>query len=308
MSQTVALTGASGFIGGILASRLREKGYEVRALLRSDTHARPLEALGIKIIHGTLEDPSVLINLVRDCDTLIHCAGAIRGRYQEDFLLANVSAVSHLCRACRTLTPYPQFVLISSLAAREPSLSPYAWSKREGELRLIGEARDLPWAIFRPPAVYGPNDQSLRPLFQLMKFGIGVRLSSNASKFSLIHVEDFARAVFEWIERRGPIGHIFEIDDGFPGGYTWEEVFQSGPRPVRLRLTLPSWALQGAAFLNEQSSALLGYLPLLTKGKVAELLQPNWVCDTSESVQMLDWQPRFSLKTGLRQLLTSDSL
>lgn len=63
-----------------------------------------------------------------------------------------------------------------------------------------------------------------------------------------------------------------------------------------------------AATLNEKVSRLLGYLPLLTKGKVAELLHPNWVCDTRETVKILNWQPRISLKSGLRQLETSDNV
>lgn len=308
MSQTVALTGASGFIGAVLATRLRENGYQVRALLRSDSHKRTLEALGIAPIKGTLEDPKSINRLVQECDTLIHCAGAIRGRHRQDFYQANVSAISNLGQACRTFTPHPKFILISSLAAREPSLSPYAWSKREGELTLIREAHNLPWVIFRPPAVYGPNDQGLRPLFRLMKFGIGVRLSSHTSRFSLIHVEDFVRAVLEWMKASGPTGHTFEIDDGFPGGYTWDEVFKSGKLPIRLHFPVPPFMLKLAAVLNERTSALFGYLPLLTKGKVAELLHPNWVCDTRETLELLDWRPHISLKTGLRQLLTSDSL
>jgi len=308
MSQTVALTGASGFIGHALTTSLREKGHQVRALLRSESQRNTLEALGVEIVKGLLENPQNLEKLVQGCNVLVHCAGTIKGRHQEDFYQANVSAIFHLIQACRTNTPYPKIILISSLAAREPSISPYAWSKRQGELTLIREASDLSWVIFRPPAVYGPKDKSLRPLFRLMKYGIGVRLSSHTSKFSLIHVEDLARAIIEWIETEGVTGHILEVDDGFPGGYTWDNIFQSGPYPIRLRLALPAWGLKGAAFLNEKTAHLFGYLPLLTKGKVAELLHPNWVCNTGETLELLNWRPQISLKTGLHQLLTSDSL
>ncbi|MDR4495304.1 MAG: NAD-dependent epimerase/dehydratase family protein [Nitrospirales bacterium] len=308
MPLSVALTGASGFIGGVLAARLRENGYQVRALLRSKTHQPDLEAIGVEVIHGTLGHLKNVKNLVHSCDVVIHCAGAIRGRRQEDFYEANVAAIAHLSQACRTLRPPPKFILISSLAAREPSLSTYAWSKREGELTLIREAGDLSWVIFRPPAVYGPKDQSLRPLFQLMQWGIGIQLSPQISRFSLIHVEDFAGAIMAWITKGKPSGHLFEVDDGFPGGYTWDEVFNSSQQPVRFRVSIPQLALRMAALFNEKSSALLGYPPLLTKGKVAELQHTNWVCDTRETFQLLDWHPQISLKTGLRQLLTSDSL
>ncbi len=308
MSLSVALTGASGFIGGVLATHLRKKGHRVRALVRSPAGQASLEAIGAEVIHGSLKEPRSISSLVHTCDVVIHCAGAIRGRHRQDFYQANVEAISLLSQACRSLRPLPKFILISSLAAREPSLSPYAWSKREGELALIREAGDLPWVIFRPPAVYGPRDQSLRPLFQLMQWGIGITLSPQAARFSLIHVKDVAGAIMSWIDKGKPEGHLFEIDDGFPGGYTWEEVFNSGPQTVRLRIPVPQIALRTAAFFNEKASAILGYRPLLTKGKVAELLHTNWVCDTKETFQLLDWRPEIPLKTGLRQLLTSDSL
>ncbi len=308
MSQIVALTGASGFIGGVLATRLREKGFRVRALLRSHTHQQCLEDIGVEVIKGNLDDGQAINRMLQGCQTFIHCAGAIRGRNKQDFFPANISSISHFIKTCRTIRPHPKIILISSLAAREPSLSHYAWSKREGELTLSREAPDLPWVIFRPPAVYGPNDQSLRPLFKLMKLGIGVQLGSDNSRFSLIHVEDFVRAVIDWVKTEGPTGYIYEIDDGFPGGHSWAEVFQSGERPIRLRLRLPPTALYVAATLNEKVSRLLGYLPLLTKGKVAELLHLNWVCDTRETVRILNWQPRISLKSGLRQLETSDNV
>ncbi len=308
MSLSVALTGASGFIGGVLATHLRKKGHRVRALIRSPADQRSLETIGVESFLGTLEEPESIGSLIQECDVVIHCAGAIRGRHRQDFHKVNVEAVSLLSQTCRSLKPLPKFILISSLAAREPSLSPYAWSKREGELTLIREAGELPWVIFRPPAVYGPQDQSLRPLFQLMRWGIGIRLSPQTSRFSLIHVEDVAGAVMCWINKGKPEHHLLEIDDGFPGGYTWEEVFKSGPQTVRLRIPIPQRALRMAAVLNEKTSAILGYRPLLTEGKVAELLHPDWVCDTRETFHLMEWRPEIPLKTGLRQLQTSDSL
>ena len=67
----------------------------------------------------------------------------------------------------------PRFISISSLAAREPHLSPYAESKKKGEEILAKRAGDRPWAVLRPPAVYGPGDKELLPLFRWMFRGIG---------------------------------------------------------------------------------------------------------------------------------------
>lgn len=308
MALTVALTGASGFIGGALAAHFRRKGHHVRALLRTSKKARSLEAIGVEPLLGRLDHDETLADLVRQCDVVIHCAGAIGGLKVEDFFSPNVQAVSDLVRICRSLIPLPKFILMSSLAAREPTLSPYAWSKREGEKALMSEAPQLPWVIFRPPAVYGPGDQSLLPLFRCMQYGVGIQLSPDTSRFSLLHVDDLCRAIMEWVENGGPVKKIFECDDGFPGGYTWKHVFGCAQRPMWIVLPLPKILLKVVAILNEQSSKIFGYVPVLTRGKVTELFHDDWVCHLTPDERAFSWQPQIQLKSGLRQLLTSDRL
>ncbi len=308
MRTTVALTGASGFIGGVIAQHLRKGGWQVRGLARSPRQAQELEDLGITPVQGQLEDPASLLTLAKDSVGVIHCAGAIRGVSREDFYPTNVMGVSNLIQACLAQSSLPWFVLLSSLAAREPSLSPYAWSKHEGESVLIREAGLLKWSIFRPPAVYGPKDRALLPLFTLLRKGIGVQLGPSQAKFSLIHVEDLANAILHWLKNADPPFQTFEIDDGFPGGYSWDDIFRlSNPR-LRLCLRIPPSLLQIGGKSNEIFSRLFGYTPLFSSGKVAELLHPNWVCNSSHATQTLGWTPQISLEEGLRRLFTSDRL
>jgi nucleoside-diphosphate-sugar epimerase len=308
MRPTVALTGASGFIGGVIARHFIEAGWGVRGLVRSPHQAQEIQNLGVEPVQGTLESPGSLLNLVRDCVGVIHCAAAIRGVRREDFHKTNVVGLSTLIKTCLAQTPPPRFVLLSSLAAREPSLSPYAWSKNEGELVLAREAGPMEWSIFRPPAVYGPQDTSLLPLFKLLRKGIALQLGPPQAKFSLIHVDDLAEAVLHWLKNGAPPFHTFEIDDGFPGGYTWNDVFRLSNPQLRLCLRIAPAMLNILGKGNETFSRLFGYAPLFTAGKVAELLHPNWVCDTSQVKQILGWTPRISLQEGLRRLFASDTL
>lgn len=308
MTTTVALTGASGFIGGAIAHYLCHAGYSVKALARSPRQAKKLEELGVEPVLGDLATPNSLIPFVKNCRFVIHCAGTIRGIDQADFKPTNVNGVSHLTQACLAQSSPPFFVLLSSLAAREPTLSPYAWSKREGEKTLTREASSMKWVIFRPPAVYGPNDKALLPLFTLINKGIGLQLGTADARFSLIHVKDLAQVILRWLEKGSPISTIFEVDDGFPGGYTWAEVFQIINSKIRLHFHCPSHLLRIAGKSNEILASLLGYSPLFTSGKVNELLHPNWVCDNTEVTQALNWTPQISLTEGLRHLFTSDNL
>ncbi|HBP88697.1 MAG TPA: NAD(P)-dependent oxidoreductase [Nitrospirales bacterium] len=308
MGTTVALTGASGFIGGVIAQHLKKAGWHVRGLARSSRQAQKLENLGIEPVQGQLENPISLLPLVKDSVGVIHCAGAIRGVSREDFFPTNVMGVSNMIQACLAQSSLPRFVLLSSLAAREPSLSPYAWSKCEGELVLTRKAEALRWSIFRPPAVYGPQDRALLPLFTMLRKGIGIQLGPSHAKFSLIHVDDLANAILHWIKNGDPPSQTFEIDDGFPGGYSWKDVFRLSNPHLRLCLRIPPSLLKFGGKSNEILSRLLGYTPLFTCGKVAELLHPNWVCDNAHVTQALGWTPQITLQEGLRGLFASDRL
>jgi len=308
MHPTVALTGASGFIGGVIAQHLRDARWHVRCLVRSPRQAQELQNLGIEPVIGNLETPTSLLALVQDCVGVIHCAASIRGVRREDFYKTNVIGVSNIIKSCLAQSSPPRFVLLSSLAAREPSLSPYAWSKHEGELALAREAGAMEWSIFRPPAVYGPQDRTLLPLFKLLRKGIGVQLGPSQAKFSLIHVDDLAQAILHWLKNGGPPFHTFELADGFPGGYSWDDVFRLLNPRLRLRLRIAPVFLKILGKSNEFFSRLFGYVPLFTCGKVAELLHPNWVCDNTHITQTIGWTPQISLQEGLRRLFTSDRL
>ncbi|HCW90547.1 MAG TPA: epimerase, partial [Marinobacter sp.] len=75
MSTTVALTGATGFIGGAISRQLLAGGIRVQALSRRPDRGGD----GIEWIAGSLEDPEALSCLVAGADAVIHCAGAVRG-------------------------------------------------------------------------------------------------------------------------------------------------------------------------------------------------------------------------------------
>ena len=171
-SEIIAVTGATGFIGGALVHHLFSKGKKLRVLVRQSSHTQSLSSLAAQIVVGDINDSASLNRFVVGARVVIHCAGAIRGISDDDFRLANVDGVSNLVRICARQNPPPRFLLLSSLAAAEPQLSPYAHSKREGEKALASESGFMKWIVLRPPAVYGPKDRELLPLFRLMSQGI----------------------------------------------------------------------------------------------------------------------------------------
>ena len=308
MSTSVALTGASGFIGHAIALRLCQAGFKVRALVRASKKIPSLKHTNLTLIPGDLHDIESLNKLVQGCTSLVHCAGTVRGLKKIDFIPSNVQGVANILKICLSQPQPPRIVHLSSLAAREPSLSPYSWSKREGELLIQRDGGPLNWIILRPPAVYGPRDKALLPLFRLGKRGIGLQLGPHEGKFSLIHVEDLAEVILRTLERNTIRSSIFEVDDGFPNGYSWKSVFHAINPEIKIHLKAPQQLLWLIGKTNETMSRVFGYMPLFTTGKVAELGHVNWVSNSADARQQLGWSPQIPLEEGLRHLFTSDSL
>lgn len=308
MSRTLAITGATGFIGAALLRMLSRAGWQVRALHRQSVpRSRPDAGEGaIEWIRGSLEDAESLVRLVQGTEAVVHCAGAIRGATPGEFRKVNVEGALRLADAARKARPLPRLLLISSLAAREPHLSDYAASKRAGEDALRSAAAGMAWTALRPPAVYGPGDRETLPLVRCLQRGFAPVLGPRAARFSLLFVDDLADAVRHLLESAQWREGSWEIHDGRTEGYTWADLVQTVARiigrPVR-RFRIPAWFLQAAARSNLLLSRAIGYAPMLTPGKVRELTHPDWVCNDAALRRATGWEPRFQLEAGMRRTL-----
>ena len=306
MSEVIALTGATGFVGAELAKQLATTGCRIRALIRpASTGKRPAD-LAVKWIEGDLADLDSLRRLVDGATAVVHCAGAVRGATREQFNRVNADGLARLVRAAAAQKPAPRFLLISSLAARDPHLSHYAASKRLGEKVLVEKSDRLPWTIYRPCAVYGPGDRELLPVFKWMAKGIAPVLGSGNARFSLLYVKDLAEAVVQWLNCNCCMPDTFELHDGHPGGYSWHDVIDTF-KHLRTRsvvsIKMPMVLARLVAVLNLPVSRVLGYAPMLTPGKVRELSHSDWVCDNAALNSATGWTPRVLLPEGLRQTL-----
>jgi nucleoside-diphosphate-sugar epimerase len=304
MTQTVAITGATGFIGQTITRQLVKAGYRVRALVRSNKSTGNLPASGLDLVQGSLEDRLALESLIHGAEAVVHCAGSVRGATQEQFDRVNVEGVERLLLALESRQTPPRLLSLSSLAAREPQLSFYANSKYKGELVLVNEARRVGWDVLRPPAVYGPGDREMLPLFRAMARGIAPVPGAVHARFSLLFVEDLAAAVLAWIRRGHSARAIYTLDDGREGGYDWRGVASIVERLCRRRVRLlrvPAWALDIPARLNRHASRLLGYAPMLTPEKLRELRHLDWVCDHTALYAATGWRPQVQLDEGLNR-------
>ena len=306
MVSTIALTGATGFIGSIVARQLAADEFKLQALTRKTSDRSRLSELDIHWVEGALEDFDSLRRLVGGVDAIVHCAGAVRGATENHFNRINVDGVARLVRAAVEQHPLPRFLLISSLAAREPGLSHYAGSKRRAEIALADQAGNMAWVVLRPPAVYGPGDKETLPLWRWMARGFAFVLGSGQTRFSMLYVDDLAAAIQNCVLKEHLPEGVFELHDGHPEGYSWQDVIDTvahlKARSVR-SIHMPITALRLVARLNLAAARVFGYAPMLTPGKIREFRHPNWVCDNAAFTRETGWTPQVSLLEGLRRAL-----
>ncbi|WP_294907424.1 NAD-dependent epimerase/dehydratase family protein [Tatumella sp. UBA2305] len=301
MTLTVAITGATGFIGRQITKDLLARGCRVRALTRS---ARQNPDDNLVWVRGSLENPQSLAELVSDVDAVVHCAGQVRGSNEAVFTECNVTGSVSVMQAAQAAGSCKKFLFISSLAARHPELSWYANSKYVAEQQLQTMSGDMTLGIFRPTAVYGPGDKELKPLLDGLLRGVLPQLGRRDATLTFIHVTDMAAAVRQWLLSDNPQGGIYELCDGVAGGYSWSRMQQIGAavrqRPVRL-IPVPLALLKLIAALSMMWNRLVKTEPMLTQSKIRELTHPDWTASNQQLTNAVGWVPEVSLERALRE-------
>jgi nucleoside-diphosphate-sugar epimerase len=290
-----AVTGATGFVGPHLIAALARHGWKLRLLIRRWTPLPSLAGVDAEIVWGDLSDEAVLRRLVEGADAVVHAAGVIKARRKEDFQAINRDGTARLS----SVAPNIPFLLLSSLAAREPQLSPYAASKRAAEA-LLGQ-RPGPWFAVRAPAVYGPGDRETLAYFKMAARGFALQPAVPDARLSLIHVEDLTEALARALDRL-PAPSVYEIDDGKEGGYGHADMAVAAAnalgRPVH-RIPVPRGLISAVAALNAQRRST----QILTPAKVRELFHPDWVAHDRRLTTTLGWMAHYDMTQGFKQTI-----
>jgi nucleoside-diphosphate-sugar epimerase len=275
---TLAITGATGFVGRALVKQALAAGHHVRALTRSPQPERD----GVSWIDGALNRPDSLVQLVTGADAVVHVAGVVNATDRAGFVAGNVDGTRAMLAAAHQ-GGVRRFVHVSSLSAREPHLSNYGWSKAEAE--TLVEASGLDWSIVRPSGVYGPGDTEMRDLFRAARWGIA--LLPPPGKASLVAVDTTAIAPA-----------VYEVDDGHV--LTHEALAQAIGRAVGRRrvlaLHLPERVLRIGARIDK---AVRGSGAKLTADRVGYLVHPDWTARPALRPPSAVWTPQIALPEGL---------
>ena len=291
---TLAITGATGFVGARLLDSALAGGHQVRALTRRPQPPRD----GVTWIDGALDRPTSLAALVEDVDAVIHVAGVVNALDAAGFEAGNVIGTGAVLAAAEKAGT-PRFVHVSSLAAREPLLSLYCASKARSEALVA--VSPLATAIVRPPAIYGPGDRELLDMFKIATRGFV--LLPPPGRLSLLHVDDLARLLLALAAPTAPSGVTIEPDDGH-GGWTHVEFGKAlgaaVGRKVRT-ISMPRLALAAAARADR---LVRGANARLTPDRAAYFSHPDWVADPAHAVPSALWAAQIPTEQGLADTAT----
>src|SRR5512145_2079997 len=113
------VTGGTGFIGGRLIRRLRDRGDDVVALVRSPAKAADLRDLGVELVQGDLSSDQAIRNGVRGCDAVFHVGAVykvgIPASEREDMWDSNVRGTERVLDAAIE-AGVPRIVYVSTVA------------------------------------------------------------------------------------------------------------------------------------------------------------------------------------------------
>ena len=321
----VFVTGGTGFIGGQVIRKLRERGDEVRALVRSPDKGQALADLGCELVSGTLSNKDAIGAGMQGCEAAIHGAAVYEVGIPESehraMYEANVIGTENVLRAVLE-AELPKVVYISTVGAfgntkgqivdesyEHPGTSftsYYEETKLEAHRlakRLIAED-GLPCVIVQPGGVYGPQDHS--PIGQQMSQFLAGRMPLIAFPdlgFNMVHVDDVAAGVLLALDKGKP-GEAYVL-----GGQitTMRELIQtlagvSGKKAPRRALPTP--LMKAMTPFGSIVGKVMGQGPNLRE-LISSADNVTFWAKHDKAMAELDYTPR-GLEQGLRDTLEAE--
>jgi dihydroflavonol-4-reductase len=317
ISMDSFVTGGSGFVGKSLIRLLVQRGWQVRALARSEKSAQTVSALGAAVVPGSLFDADTLEKGMRGVQVVFHAAGwyKLGDRNIDAGEKVNVHGTRCVLETAVKLG-IPKILHVSTVAAygdtqgkivdetyQMPSDQPFVtdydrtkWMAHFEVARPIMES-GAPVINVLPGVVYGPQDHSLFGQLMLLYYhGLFPVFPGPETMLTFVHVEDTAQSL------------LLAAEKGVPG----EDYIMTGPA-VTLGEMVELWArVSGkqppvayipAKFLKPLAPiAALLPLPEILSADAIKILGVSYAATSEKARRELGWSPR-PLEEGMAQTM-----
>jgi nucleoside-diphosphate-sugar epimerase len=295
----VLVTGGTGVVGAAAVRSLLAAGHSVRLFSRhARRDAERWQGSEVTSKEGSVANASEVAGAAEGCDAVLHIAGIVEERPpQVTFDAVNVGGTRNLLAEAE-VAGVKRFVHVSSLGA-DQGTSAYHASKRQAEELVRRFPGD--WLILRPGNVYGPGDEVLSYLLQVVRTAPAVPVIDGGDQpFQPLHAEDLGAALAVSTTRTDLSRQVLLLAG--PEVTTTQDVLDrlarlTGRDPVRL-------PVPGAlAALGAQAASLLGVRVPLNDDKITMLREGNVIPpgEVNALTEVLGVTP-IPLDEGLRRL------
>ena len=307
MKATVAITGATGFIGKWLARKLTQEGYHLKCLVRKESDVTYLKSLGTKLVAGDVMEKEALERLIQPVEVICHLAGLVSVSQAitnplPTFLTNTVGTLNLLETLRSNSRTDCLFIYLSSdrvygnpestvVGESDPAapLEPYAASKLSAEhlIQAYARAYSIPFVILRGANVYGPGQ---RPeLFipsvaqRVMSGEKHIRVGNLDTYRNFVYVEDLVEDLYL---------SLLQQDQ------TKNEMFNISERTAKIAEVIDILLDLGQRYLGKTFQVVQD--PSLVRP--SEVESKKFKLDCTKAHKVLGWSPKFPLEKGLEEI------
>jgi dihydroflavonol-4-reductase len=229
LSGRVLVTGASGFVGSAVARIARERGFDVRVVIRKTSSRQNLEGLDAEVVIGDMRDETSMRAAMKGVRYLLHVAADYRiwARDPGEIERANLEGTEATMRAALAegverivytssvatlkVSPAGEIVVETKPAQAHQTIGAYKRSKvlAERAVERMVANDGLPAVIVNPSTPIGPRDVKPTPTGRIIVEAATGKIPAFVDTgLNLVHVDDVANGHFLALER-GVIGERY---------------------------------------------------------------------------------------------------
>ena len=314
-TMNILITGATGFIGRHLASRLAKGSHSVRCLVRANSDISCLRNLNVDLSYGDLLSKDSLGVALDKVDLIYHLAGEVYSRKKDDYYKGNILATQNLLEACKEGSS-KRIIFLSSVGVYKPvatetllteeseckPITFYGKSKLDAE-ELIKKYNG-PWVIVRAPIIYGPHQPAVLNRFFLdavNKRKVYI-VGKGDNLRSLCYIENLVEGLVLLAKKTEVKGETYILSDNSP--YTFNEVVRTITKLIGKEIKvvhLPnilgniSWQIY-----NVMGKLFNLYFVELY---VLKTMQLHWECGITKAKKEIGYNPKITLEVGVERTI-----
>lgn len=320
----VFVTGGTGFIGGTVVRRLRERGDDVVGLVRNPEKAGKLIELGAELVNGDLGDAEAMRNGMAGCDAVIHAAAmyevGIPAKQHPAMWEANVAGTEQVMKAaldagiaksvhvstCGVFGNTHRKVVDETYDHPGKEFTSYYEETKLESHRVVRRMIEdgLPAVIAMPGGVYGPDDTSqVADLLEQFFAGRLPLLPFPELGICMTHVDDIADGILLALDK-GKIGEEYVLSGPVT---TMREAIEtvataSGRKAPKHAMPVP--LLKAMTPIGPLVGKLFGQPPNLRE-LISSADGVTFWASHEKASRELGYAPR-GMEEGLRQTLEAD--